>query len=63
LDTELLKIETEILYPTVRGVAFESLSAKPDKYREGTLAYGLAGVFGGQEGLYIYDGSGNWRKL
>lgn len=62
VDRELIKIQAELREPDVRGIHFEKLHAIPKKYAEGDLYYGIAGVFGGSEGLYIRD-AGNWRKL
>jgi len=61
-DLELRRIEAALRRPTVFGVEFEHLGNVPPKFTEGDLYYGLAGVFGGQAGLYVRDGS-NWRKL
>lgn len=63
VDIELIKIETEFREPEVRGLTFEKLSAIPAKYAAGDLYYGIANVFGPQEGLYINDGGTNWRRL
>lgn len=62
LNHELTMIESVLRLPTVYGLRFQTLGAEPPKYQEGDLYYGAAGVFGGQEGLYIRD-SNSWRKL
>lgn len=62
INAELRKIESGSQRPEVRGVQFEILQAVPERYKEGDLYYGAAGVFGGQAGLYIRDGN-SWRKL
>ena len=62
LNGELQKVEIESTKPEIRGLQFETAQAVPDRYKEGDLYYGAAGVFGGQQGLYVRDGS-NWRKL
>jgi hypothetical protein len=62
LNGEFQKLEIESSKPETRGIQFETLYELPDRYKEGDLYYGAAGVFGGQAGLYIRDGNG-WRKL
>ena len=62
INGELAKVEIESTKPEVRGIQFEKLAELPQRYKEGDLCYGAAGVFGGQAGLYIRDGN-NWRKL
>jgi len=62
INGELTKLEIESTKPEVRGIQFEKLAELPQRFKEGDLCYGAAGVFGGQAGLYIRDGN-NWRKL
>jgi hypothetical protein len=62
VDREFRTLEAQLKTPEVRGLQFETLSAIPARYKDGDLYYGLAGVFGGAQGLYLRDG-GNWRKL
>lgn len=62
VDIELRKLEAALKTVALRGVQFETLASVPARYKDGDLYYGLAGVFGGAQGLYIRDG-GNWRKL
>lgn len=62
INVEFRKLEETLQLPEVRGIQFEVNGTLPPKYKEGDLYYGAAGVFGGQAGLYIRDGS-NWRKL
>jgi hypothetical protein len=61
-NAEYQKIEVESSHPNVNGISFEINYAVPDRYKEGDLYYGAAGVFGGAAGLYIRDGN-SWRKL
>ena len=62
VNTEFDKVSRESKRPETFGIGFEILHAVPQKYKEGDLYYGAAGVFSGQAGLYIRDGN-SWRKL